>query len=182
MPEIPLMSASSHTSNDWHRGPDRLRPTHQQGNLMQNRKKTGVVAGTVIALTGASIAWAAWTSDGTGTGSATAGESQDFTISSTTISDVYPTGSFDTTITVSNPNPYKLSVSNLALDSVDSDDEDCNADDAASAEVTQLTESVDAEDSSDTAAVVSFSNDLNDACQGATLTLNWVAAGASSAS
>src|SRR6476661_9657842 len=83
-----------------------------------------VIAGSVIG-----VAIAAWTTGGTGSGQASAGTATAMTISAGTPStNLYPTASADVAAVISNPNPYKVHVSSIALGaiSVDGGHSGCN--------------------------------------------------------
>src|SRR6266516_7644642 len=64
----------------------------------------------------ASIAFAAWTTSGSGSGYVAAGSEQNLTtlsVAASTTSVLYPTGSADVTVRINNPNTYKVLVTNI---------------------------------------------------------------------
>jgi hypothetical protein len=70
-----------------------------------------------LALVVASGAWAYWTTFGSGSGSASSTTAQEVTISAgSPTSQLYPNGSADLALTISNPNGFEVSVPSLALD------------------------------------------------------------------
>ncbi len=71
-------------------------------------------------------AYAYWTTQGTGSGSATAGTLEPVTIENVAFSGrLYPGGSAPVTITVNNPNAFSVTVSSLTAGSVTSDKAGC---------------------------------------------------------
>ncbi|GAB3158146.1 hypothetical protein [Amycolatopsis sp. NPDC004378] len=78
-------------------------------------KRSAVVLGATGALVVAGVAYAAWTSSGSGTGSVTSTTSVDSAISpATSGSALYPGASTDFTVTVSNPNDYPVVVTSIS--------------------------------------------------------------------
>src|SRR4051812_6085784 len=69
----------------------------------------------VVALMAGAVAFAAWTSSGTGTGTATARNAQALTVNVTNVSGLYPTGSMNVPFTVTNPNPYAVTLNKVVL-------------------------------------------------------------------
>jgi hypothetical protein len=83
-------------------------------------RKTGkftkriAVIGTVAALAvGGGVAWAAWLATGGGTGSASAGSATELTATVTTVSGLYPGATANVTVTINNPNPYPVAVTEI---------------------------------------------------------------------
>ena len=60
------------------------------------------------------VAFAAWTSNGTGAGAATAGTAKNLTIAVTNVSGLYPTGTFNVPFTVTNPNSYAVQLTRFS--------------------------------------------------------------------
>jgi hypothetical protein len=84
---------------------------------MRKTQKIAIVGGTVGILLAGGVAYAAWTSTGTGSGAVTAGQQQDLVVTGGTASGLYPTGSQTFNVTVSNENnPYKVQVDQIELD------------------------------------------------------------------
>src|SRR6266700_6030430 len=80
----------------------------------------------------ASIAFAAWTTGGSGSGYVAAGSEQDLTtlsVAASTTSLLYPTGSADVKVKINNPNTYKVLVTaiNNGSSSILSGDGTCDA-------------------------------------------------------
>ena len=97
---------------------------------MKNFTRRSTIAGVAtLALVGTGIAFAAWTSTGTGSGTADATNAVDLTVNVGDASGLYPTGSKTATFTVTNPNPYavKLTGADAATNfGVDSGHSGCN--------------------------------------------------------
>jgi len=148
---------------------------------MRKTQKIAIVGGTVGILMAGGIAYAAWTSEGSGTGTATAGSAVDLVVEGNSISDIYPTGTFPATVKVTNPNPYNVTISSLDFTSASTTASGCDASTVTVADLTGLSEVLTANGGDHTFAVqVSMSNDATDECQGAEFTLNYTAHGASS--
>jgi hypothetical protein len=148
---------------------------------MRKTKKIAIVGGTVGVLMTAGVAYAAWTSEGSGTGTATAGTAVELVVAGNDITDIYPTGTFPATVTVTNPNPYKVTISGIDFTGATTTAAGCDADTVTVADLTGLSEELDANGGDHTFAVdVSMSNDATDECQGATFELSYTASGASS--
>src|SRR6476619_7013862 len=146
-----------------------------------------VIAGSVIG-----VASAAWTTGGSGSGQASAGTAASMSISAgTPSSSLYPTASADVAAVISNPNPYKVHVSSIALGaiSVDGGHSGCNTgsvsvtspqDNSGSGwDVPAKSGAVNGTLNVDMANAISMSNAANDSCQGATFTVALTATGAS---
>ena len=81
---------------------------------MKNSKRAGVVSATAATLLVGGVAFAAWTSTGTGTGAVTGGNEVDLTVTQVeAVSGLFPTGSENFEITVTNNNPYAVKVTSL---------------------------------------------------------------------
>ena len=88
-----------------------------------------LVVGVLMA---GSIAFAAWTTNGAGSGYVAAGSEQDLTtlpVAASTTSLLYPNGTADVKVKISNPNPYKVLVTaiNNGTGSILSGDGTCDA-------------------------------------------------------
>src|SRR5205814_5173360 len=89
-----------------------------------NRKKKQLIAVTALLVAGSAIgvAIAAWTTGGSGSGQASAGTASSMSISAgTPSSSLYPTASADVAAVISNPNPYTVHVSSIALSTISVD-------------------------------------------------------------
>src|SRR5215470_13295641 len=101
-----------------------IQPCRWQGRQrrlleMHRRKKVLITGITILALSAIGVAIAAWTTGGSGSGQASAGTALSMSISAgTPSSNLYPTGSADVAAVVSNPNPYMVHVSSIALGAV----------------------------------------------------------------
>jgi hypothetical protein len=79
-------------------------------------KRVTIASIGVGVLMAATIAFAAWTTNGTGSGYVAAGSEQDLTtlsVAASTTSLLYPNGSADVTVKINNPNPYKVLVTQI---------------------------------------------------------------------
>lgn len=95
-------------------------------------KRVGIASIGVAVVLAATIAFAAWTTNGTGSGYVAAGSEQDLTtlsVAASTTSLLYPNGSADVTVKINNPNPYKVLVTaiNSGTGSITSGDATCDA-------------------------------------------------------
>jgi hypothetical protein len=132
------------------------------------------------ALMAGTVAFAAWTSNGTGTGTATAISAQSLTVNVTNISGLYPTGTFNVPFTVSNPNPYAVTLTKVQLQSVTTTAVGCTASVVSGADLVDTDVIPAGGTTASRNFSVSMSNAAEDACQGAVFTLTLKALGASS--
>jgi hypothetical protein len=154
---------------------------------MNRTKRTALVAGTTAALIGGGIAFAAWTTTGTGNGTATAGTDSPLTVTVSAVTGLYPTGTFNVPFTVKNPNPYNVTLQTVSLSgvTVDSAHASClaNTPDVITGSDLTDTDVVAKNNGAATTSknfVVSMSNGADDTCKGAIFTLSLTAAGQSS--
>ena len=160
--------------------------------LASRKKKLALGAVVVVAGAAIGIAIAAWTTGGTGSGQAQAGSAASMTISvGTPSSSLYPTGSADVAATISNPNPYKVHVSSIALGAVtvDAGHSGCNTSSVSVTspqtngvtgwDVPAKSGGVNGSLNVDLTNAISMDNTANDSCQGATFTVALTATGAS---
>lgn len=86
----------------------------------RRRRFAAIVVGAVaVAGLGlAGVAYAFWTTNGTGTGSAAPTSAIDLTVSVTDLTGVYPKQKTTTPVTVTNTNPFPVTLSSITLDSV----------------------------------------------------------------
>jgi hypothetical protein len=80
-------------------------------------RRAAVIAAANAAVLCSGVAFAFWTSSGSGTGTASSGTAQDVTLAGGTVNTnvLYPTGNGDVVVVITNPNPYAVSVDSLAL-------------------------------------------------------------------
>ncbi|AGZ38759.1 LamG domain-containing protein [Actinoplanes friuliensis] len=79
--------------------------------------KRAMIAGAVLSLLASGAAYGYWGTMGTGSGSAQTGTAAPLTLTpGTPTTRLYPGGSADVAVTVTNPNPYAVRVGRLALD------------------------------------------------------------------
>lgn len=159
---------------------------------MHRKKKILVLGIAIVALSAIGVAIAAWTTGGSGSGQASAGTASSMSISAgTPSSSLYPTASADVAAVISNPNPYTVHVSSIALStiSVDGGHSGCNtgsvsvtspqANSGAGWDVPAKSGAVNGTLSIDMANAISMASTANDSCQGATFTVALSATGAS---
>ena len=134
------------------------------------------------------IAFAAWTTGGAGDGSITAGTDRPLAVSgANTAADLVPNTTKSITLTVSNPNPYAVSLTSLAPTEDSSytsenpgcDDTNADVEFAAATDVSAI---VPANGAQTYTVTVSMGVDSVDACKSAVFTQNYTATGASAAS
>ncbi len=161
--------------------------------LKNTKKRLTAVAILAIAGSVVGVAIAAWTTGGSGSGQATAGSATSMTISAgTPSSSLYPMASADVAATISNPNPYSVHVSSIALGAVtvDAGHSGCNTSGSVTVTSPQNNASagwavpaksggVNGSAIVDLTNAISMSNAANDFCQGATFTVALTATGAS---
>ena len=146
-------------------------------------RRSSAVAAATVGLLGLSVAFAAWTSTGEGSGTADATTAKPLTVTVQNVNGLFPTGSVDVPFTVSNPNPYDVTLNNVTLKSVAVDAAHSGC---ATSVVTGPDLSLNAVAAKNNGPAVSrdftvsMSNAATDACQGATFTLTLKASGLSS--
>lgn len=143
-------------------------------------KKRIVGAGvTLIVLSAVGLAYAAWTSSGTGAGYAKASNAQALTtvdVSASTTATLYPGANGDVTIEIDNPNPYPVRVTSISGNgaiTADGGHPGCVTTGVSFADQTGLTIDVAANDSTQTTlnGAASMSNASDNGCQGAVFTV-----------
>lgn len=153
---------------------------------MKNMKRAAVVGGATLALLVGGVAGAAWLSTGSGDGNVTAGTEQGLTVAGVDgVTGLYPTGSQDLTVNVTNDNPYPVNLDTLAWDGVTptTDDTDCSGASVTAALKTgqTLDDYIGPGATVGNVFVVTMAADADDACQGATFTLTFDAGASSTA-
>lgn len=147
----------------------------------------GVAIALVAVLATAGLVSAAWLANGTGSGYAKAGTSQALTTvdaSASTTATLYPGASGDVTLKVSNPNPFPVRVTGVALNgtaasiTADSGHASCSPTGMSFTNQTGLTIDVPAKAGATNGsatttltAAAAMSNASADGCQGATFTI-----------
>jgi nitrogen regulatory protein PII len=150
------------------------------------RLTAGAIA--VGAMLAASVAFAAWTATGSGSGYAKATTAQALTtvdVSATTGATLYPGATGNVKLSVSNPNPYAVTVSSVTGNGAITSDKgaSCNASTGVTyTDQTGLSIVVPAASSTTVtlANAVSMSNASDNSCQGAVFTIPVSLSGASS--
>lgn len=156
-------------------------------NSRRRRFVTTMTAFLAISVMG--VAFAAWTATGTGSGSATALDpNDDNLVVDVTVSDgIYPTGAVDVAVSLTNPNPYEVTVASITDDSISVDGGDLHevSDCALTfADQTGLALVVPADSASSAdetfTGALSMGNAAIDDCKGASIELTLSADGESS--
>jgi hypothetical protein len=146
------------------------------------------VATTVAALSAVGLVYAAWTTNGGGSGYAKAGTAQALTtvdVSASTSATLYPGGpAGDVLIRIDNPNPFPVKVTGVAGNgaiSADAGHSGCTTTGVSFTDQTGLNISVPATSQTTTTltGAASMSNASLNACQGATFTIPVTISGAS---
>ncbi len=148
---------------------------------MRTSKRVLVVGGTVAALTGVGVAFAAWTSTGTGSGTTTAGTAKDLTVTAATPTGLFPTGTVTMPVTVTNNNPYKVQLNTIEFVDAAVSTPGCSASTVSSAGGSYQDVVIVPGGSVSKDLTVSMSNAAEDACQGAVFTLRYLATARSAA-
>jgi hypothetical protein len=153
-------------------------------HFKNTKKAAAAFVATAIGLA-AGAGFAAWTTDGEGSGRARAATAQDVTVNATNgTADLYPgTTAGDVHFTLTNPNPYPVEFTAMTSGTVTSSDPvDCPAtnvtvDDAPSISVTVAANTTSTAQS--IADVVNMDADAPDDCQGVSFDVVLTLAGAS---
>jgi predicted transcriptional regulator len=150
--------------------------------MRKTTRRSAVVAGTVVGLVGTGIAFAAWTNSGEASGTVTAETAKPLTVTVTNVSGLFPTGSVDVPFTVTNTNPYEVTLDNATLKSVtvDAGHSACNPTVVTGADVAVTDVIAPAGISATRNFPVTMSNAAVDACQGAVFTVTLKVTGLSS--
>jgi hypothetical protein len=153
-----------------------------------SRRNLIAVSATLIGMTAVGAVYAAWTTNGSGSGYAKAGTSQALTtvdVSATTAATLYPGVSGDVKIQISNPNTYAVRVTGISGNGTitpDAGHSGCTTTGVSFTNQTGLTIDIPASSSTTTTltAAATMSNASVNACQGATFTIPVSLTGASS--
>jgi hypothetical protein len=146
-------------------------------------KRSIAITAAVAALAGAGVAFAAWTTNGSGSGSVTAASSKQLVITqSGTATGLYPTGSVPVSFTVKNDNPYAVALTGATggTFTVDAAHSGCNVASLSATPVSLTGTTVAANSTSPAQQItVKMDNTAVDACQGATIGFTISVSGAS---
>jgi hypothetical protein len=142
---------------------------------------------TVLAMAVVGLVYAAWTTNGSGSGYAKAGSSQALTtvdVSATTAASLYPGTTGDVKLQISNPNPYAVrvtAVSGNGTITADGSHSGCTTTGVTFTNQSSLTIDIAANSSttSTLTGAAAMSNASLNACQGATFTIPVSLTGAS---
>jgi hypothetical protein len=152
-----------------------------------NKRNIIVTSMTLIVMVAVGFVYAAWTTNGSGSGYAKAGTSQALTtvdVSATTSASLYPGQNGNVDIKIHNPNPYDVRVTAIAdtgAATADTGHSGCTTTGVTFNDQSDLTLDIPA--SSDTTTTLtgaaSMDNTTLNACQGATFTIPVSLTGAS---
>lgn len=156
---------------------------------MNARTRAISVGAAVVALVAAGLVYAAWTTSGTGSGTAKATSAQALTTvdaSATTTASLYPGATGNVTIKISNPNPYPVRVNSVTGNgaiTADAGHPGCATTGVSFTDQTGQTIDVPANGQNEVTLnnAASMSNASDSGCQGATFTIPVSLAGASNA-
>ncbi len=150
--------------------------------MRKNIKRSAVVGGTVAAVFGIGIGFAAWTNYGEDTGTVTAAQAQPLTVTVSNVTGLFPTGSVDVPFTVTNTNDYDVTLSKAELVSVtvDAGHSLCDTDEITGSDVALSTVVASGATSTSQDFPVTMSNDVTDDCQNAVFTVTLGVTGLSS--
>jgi hypothetical protein len=154
---------------------------------MRKIQKTAIVGGTVATLLAGGVAFAAWTSTGSGAGTVTAGSETGISVTAGSASDLFPGQAKTITVTVTNDNDYDVKLDSLAYNSAApgsfTSETGCDVSNVDVDLPFTAGEVVPAgETSEDYVATVTMDDDAAEACQGAEFTLNFDASADSNVS
>ena len=152
-----------------------------------SKRNLVVMTTTVIVMTGVAFVYAAWTTNGSGSGYAKAGSSQALStvdVSASTGTTLYPGVSGDVKLQISNPNPYAVRVTAVTGNGTitpDAGHSGCTTTGVTFTNQSSLTIDIAASSSTTTTltGAVAMSNASLNACQGATFTIPVSLTGAS---
>lgn len=150
----------------------------------RSAKRLGVLGGVLLAFLGAGIAFAAYLSSATGSGTTTSSVAVNSVISSASQgTGLYPGSSTAYTVTITNPNPYPVKVTSIAASSSNAAASgSCPAGTVTSAAVANPAGTIAANSSGVYSLTATMIADPNNACQGASFTMPLTASIASAAS
>ena len=155
---------------------------------MRNKKKLlgiGVITTTLLA---AGVAFAAWNAGGTGSGYAKATSAQALSttdVAATTTAQLFPGGTADVKIKISNPNPYPVRITSITGNGAITSDKGAACDASTGVTYTNQSGTFDVAANSDASftllGAVAMSNSSDNTCQGAVFTVPVSLSGASNA-
>lgn len=156
---------------------------------MNTRKRIVAVGTTLIVLAAAGLVYAAWTTSGSGTGTAKATSAQALTTvdaAATTNASLYPGATGNVTIRISNPNPYPVRVTDVTGNgaiTADAGHPGCVTTGVSFTDQTGQTIDVPANGQTEVTLnnAAAMSNASDNGCQGATFTVPVSLSGASNA-
>jgi hypothetical protein len=147
---------------------------------MRKIQKTAIVGGTVATLLAGGVAFAAWTSTGSGSGTVQAGSDAGLTVTADSVDTLFPTINADIVVHIKNENPYAVTLDSIDWDSVISDDANCDVSSVSSTDDPSATDHINAGATLDRTFVVSMDANADNDCQGDEFTLAYTASGHSS--
>ncbi len=135
------------------------------------RKRTAVIAAVAVVAVGGGVAYAAWSSTGSGSGTVGSTTSVNSTISPVAgATGLYPGGGVDFQVTITNPNAYAVQVASIAAGSSD-EVNGCAAATVTSAAVSNPTGTINAGQSGTYTLHATMNANASDACKSQTFTL-----------
>jgi hypothetical protein len=147
---------------------------------MRKIQKTAVVGGTVAVLLAGGVAFAAWTSSGSGNGTVQAGSDAGLSVSASSIDTLFPTVDVDIDVSITNDNPYNVTLDSITWDDVTSSDPDCDTSSVSSTDDPTATDPIAAGTTIHRTFVVHMDAGADNDCQSDLFTLGYTATGHSS--
>jgi hypothetical protein len=155
---------------------NKLLPQGRHGRPSRSRKPLAIAATAIVVLGGGTVAYGAWSSTASGSSQAKSVTAVALTVTvATGTADLYPSGSGAVYFTVTNTNPYGVSLTAANFGAVTSSDEvNCPAANITVNNKTGLSLSVGANTTSGTLSIanaVTMALSAPDGCQGKTFTV-----------
>jgi hypothetical protein len=140
--------------------------------MTRNRKRLAVLGGVLLVLAGAGVAFAAYLSNGAGSGTTASSVAVDSTIASNTPgAQLYPGSTSTYTVTINNPNPYPVKVVSISASSSQATQAGCPAGTVTSPAVTNPSGTIVANGSGSYSLTATMSTNPDNSCQGQSFTM-----------
>lgn len=150
--------------------------------MTANRKRLAVLGGLLLVLAGTGVAFAAYLSGGTGSGSTTSSVAVNSTISaSSSGAQLYPGSTTSYTVTINNPNPYPVKVTNIGTSASEKTSGGCPAGTVTSPAITNPAGTIAPNGSAPYTLTATMAADPDNSCQGQSFTMPLTAQLASAA-
>lgn len=150
--------------------------------MKRSTRVTVVATGTAVTLATAGVAFALWSANGSGAGSASTGTARNLTVTAAaTDAGLYPGGPAGAVgFTVTNPNPYPVTLAGVSYGDLDASGA-CSTDDVVLSGTAPTTLDLTVPAGGTTAGtlpgVIGLAQDAGDECQGVTLSVDLALSG-----